>query len=171
MLLNRLNYDGRLLPPWYDESFASLMEFNIHGRNAVFCSARSSSNTGTVARHSVSSFNPKRMREGDWRKALKEALEANKVLSIDRLAQRDFGDLEVIDIATGMGIIEWIDSCGEGALQRFHLKIREAAPEVPLRLIRVASERVAANDAAFQAAAGMGWVEAEKAWRAWFLSR
>lgn len=171
MLLNRLGYDGRLLPPWYEEAFASLTEFNIHERNAVFCRARTSSSTGTVAKKSGLAYDLKRVREGNWRKALKEALDEGVVPSIDKLAQRDFSDLEVLDIAAGMGILEWIDSHGPGALRKFHDEVRKHAPEIPHRIVPLVHDRLAGYDAAFQAATGRGWKAAERTWRKWFLSR
>jgi hypothetical protein len=171
MLLNRLEYDGRLLPPWYDEAFASLTEFNIHDRNAVFCRSRTTASTGTVAKKSATPYSLKRVREGGWRKALMEALKAGVVPTIADLSKRDFGDLEVLDIATGMGILEWIDSHDKLALRKFHTVLRRSAPEVPLRIIRNVHERLAVYDAAFEAATGEKWVGAERAWRKWFLSR
>ena len=171
MLLNRTGYEGRLLPPWYDEAFASLCEFEVHGRNAVFCRAQTTVSTGTNATRLSLGFDPKLVREGRWREVLKTSLEANRVLSIQKLAQLDFSELTVLDIATGMGILEWLASFGEEALPKFHAELRKAAPEAPLRVIASAGERGAAYDRAFTAVTGSGWREADRAWREWFLAR
>ena len=40
-------YDGRLLPPWYDEAFAAVMENRLHQLNAVFCRAQAVTGGGT----------------------------------------------------------------------------------------------------------------------------
>jgi len=171
MLLGRLDYDGRLLPPWYEEAFASLAEFAIHERNAVFCRARSVKSSGTSAKGRGLEYDLKRVREGNWRNALKEALGEKAVPSFDKLAGRDFSELEVLDIAAGMGILEWIASHGELAPRTFHREVRKHAPEVPLRIVPLVHDRLAAYDAAFQAATGVGWREADHAWREWFLGR
>ncbi len=171
MLLNRTGYEGRLLPPWYDEAFASLCEFEVHGRNAVFCRAQTSISTGTNATRLALGFDPKLVREGRWREVLKTSLEANRVLSIQKLAQLDFSELTVLDIATGMGILEWLASFGEEALPKFHAALRAAAPEAPLRVIPSAGDRGAAYDRAFTAVTGSGWRDADRAWREWFLAR
>lgn len=171
MLLCRYGYDGRLLPPWYEESFASLMEFQIHQKNAVFCRARTMASTGTVSVRTSRSFDPKMVREGKWREALKLGIEAGQVLSIDKLYQRDFSDLEVIDIATGMGILEWVDSHGPEALKNFHAIVRGSAPKSPARILGIAGERVAANELAFKTATGVGWRDADRQWKRWFLAR
>ena len=171
MLLCRTGYDGRLLPPWYEEAFASRMEFEIHKRNAVFCRARTMDSTGTVSVRTTRAFDPKMVRDGKWREALALGIEANQVLSIDKLYQRDFSELETLDIATGMGILEWVDSHGDEALAKFHAALRKTAPKSPVRIHGIGADRVAANDLAFQAATGMGWREADRAWKQWFLAR
>ena len=174
LLLNRLGYDGKLLPPWYDESFASLMEFQIHRRNAVFCRTQLAVGSGTSARRGETfQFDPKDMREGRWREVLKAALEQNQVPSFDRLAQKQFGELSLIDVATGMAIIEWIAASGEKALPAWQAELRRSAPALPNRVIANVHERMAAHDRAFEAACGKGmvWRRADREWRGWFLAR
>jgi len=169
MLLGRLLYDGRLLPPWYEEAFASWFEFQVHRKNAVFCRARTTASTGTVSTRTKRVVDPKMVREGRWREALKIGIRERQVLSIDKLYQLDFSDLEVIDIAAGMGILEWIDSHGPESLAKFHAVYRGLAPKAPGRLVTPGLERQEANDKAFRAATGKGWREADRAWKAWFL--
>lgn len=171
MLLNRTGYVGGLLPPWYDEGFASLTEFNTHQRNAVFCRARTSSTTGTNAGRSSMGFDPKLVREGQWRRVLKESLKEKRVLALPKLVQLDYSELTVLDIATSMAILEWLATHGEEALPKFHAVLREVAPEAPVRIIDDAHERKAAYERAFKAATGKGWLEADRAWREWFLGQ
>jgi hypothetical protein len=172
MLLGRLDYDGRLLPPWYEEAFASLLEFRVHSQNRVFCRARTQApRGGTVSTGARRHVDPAVVRRGDWRAALRTALEERQVLPFDRLQQQDFSDLEVIDIATGMALLEWIDSRGEESLRRFHRVLRSGAPKAPARIVEDGNERTALAERAFQEATGMGWREADRAWRAWFLER
>ncbi len=171
MLLGRLGYDGRLLPPWYEESFASLVEFEIHGKNAVFCRARTTGSAGTVSTRTKRLFDPKMVHDGKWREALKIGIREGQVLSIDKLYKLDFSDLQVLDIATGMGLLEWIDSHGPEALEKFHAIYRGLAPPAPGRLILQAADRQEGNDTAFRVATGKNWREADRAWKAWFLAR
>lgn len=172
MLLGRLDYDGRLLPPWYEESFASLLEFQVHRKNRVFCRARTQVATGgTTSTGGRRHVDPDLVRRGDWRATLKAAIEERQVLSFDKLQQLDFSDLEVVDIATGMGLLEWIDSRGEESLRRFHRVLRSGAPRAPARVIQDGNERTALAERAFQEATGMGWREADRTWRTWFLAR
>ncbi len=178
LLLNRHRYDGRLLPPWFDEGFASLLEFRTHRRNAVFCLGKPAAivtETGgrTSARRKTVEyvFDSKLFRHGTWRETLAKALrdENAEVPTFDELAKRQFGELTLLDIAMGMGICLWLEG-QDGALERFHASLRASAPEVPLRVFFVMPERHARYDAAFHAAVDMGWRQADRAWRTWFLT-
>lgn len=169
MLANRLGYDGRLLPPWYDEGLAGLTEHRTHGLNRVFCRALSGPGTGTVAKRAAYDIDPADLRRGQWRRLLAGALEAERVPSFDQIAQRELATLEVVDILAAMAIVAWLEDVGEGSLGRFHARLRKEAPPVPQRVIEKARERQAAYDRAFGEAAGMTWREADAAWRAWFL--
>lgn len=174
VLVGRLGYDGRLLPAWYDEGFASLTEFKRFQRNAVFCRAAATivGTTGTSAKKSAASFNfdPALFREGEWPQTLRKALEAKAVPSFDRLAQLDIADLELLDIACGMAIVSWLEAKGPGALAKFHAELRKSQPKAPDRVIQDARARQAQYDAAFTAAAGLNWRDADAAWRAWFIA-
>lgn len=169
LLLNRLGYDGRLLPPWYDEGFAAVMEYELHGRNAVFCRVHEGVGRGTRAAKQTFDFDPRRLREGEWFQILARALRENRVPSFDALAQLEFFQLELIDIATSMVIVSWLSE--KGALRRFHDGLRRHAPAVPQRVVTNAHERQRIYDEIFQEAVGLSWREADKAWRAWALSR
>ncbi len=173
LLLGRLGYDGRLLPPWYDEALAGLIEYRIHRRNAVFCRTRSEvrEGQGTSARDTVVhySFDPGAFRRGGWKNALKKAVRAGDVLPFDRLAQKQFSDLELMDVAAGMAIIEWLEH--RNGLPAFHGVIRERAPASPRRIIEAVHERNAAYDRAFEAATGLGLRDADREWREWLQGR
>ncbi|MDP6990266.1 MAG: hypothetical protein QF903_12425 [Planctomycetota bacterium] len=174
LLLNRLAYDGRLLPPWYDEGFASLMEFRIHGRNAVFCRSFLVVTSGTSAGASTAfHYDPKDIREGRWRELVVEALDTGHALGFDRIAAKQFSELSLVDVAVSMAILEWLESLGPEAFGAFHARLLGAAPKAPARVIERASERHARYDAAFAAAAGEGFDHrrADRAWRAWFRAR
>jgi hypothetical protein len=175
MLLGRLGYDGRLLPPWYEEGVASATEFKVFGRNAVFCRASTTPGSdGTAAKKgaAVFAFDTGLFRSGQWREALRKALEAGAVPSFDVLAKKEFAELELIDIAAAMAIVAWLEEKGDGALAKFHRELRRTQPPSPERVVRESRDRQAAYDAAFKAACGLAsWREADQAWRTWFAAR
>jgi len=174
LLLNRHRYDGRLLPPWFDEGFAALVEYEVHGRNAVFClgSPAAAEHIGPTATTKVETvFDTKLFRRGIWRETLITALENGdrRLTHFDHLARRQFGELSLIEIAMSMGIVSWLESRGEGTLERFHASLRKSAPRAPQRVLLKGAARQARYDAAFQEAVGSGWRGADRAWRSWFL--
>ncbi len=175
MLIGRLGYDGRNLPPWYEEGFASLMEYRLFARNAVFCRTAATSlvTTGTTAKKApvTFTFDVGMFREGAWKETLKNALAAGVVPGFDRLAQLDYGNLELLDIACGMAITWWLEENNPGALGKFHAALRKAQPPSPGRIVPDSRERSAQYNAAFQGAVGLGWPQADKAWRVWFAAR
>jgi len=169
MLLNSVGYDGRLLPPWYDEAFASVMENRLHELNAVFCRAQVVSGRGTAAAGKAAwSFDPMLLRSGKWRKVLGKALEEGAVRDFDRLARKEFHDLDLIDVVVGMGVVEWM--VAKGDLTAFHEVIRKSAPAAPQRVLDSVTERKKMYDSAFKAGMKMDMRAADKAWRAWFSS-
>ncbi len=170
LLANRLAYDGRLLPPWYDEAVAALAEFRDARRNTIFCRVASTGGSGTGAAGAATQlFDPQFMIKGEWEGALRAALAGGAVKSFDHLAALEFSELRHVDVAAGMAVIEWLAHRGEGALRRFHDTLRAGAPLAPDRVRRVASERQARYDKAFDAAVGTGWRAADQEWRTWFL--
>jgi len=175
MLLGRLGYKGTLLPPWYDEGLASLVEYKTFGRNAVFCRSATTiaASTGTSAKKAAMSFtfDAGLFREGLWKDTLKKALEANAVPSFERLSSLELGQLELLDIASGMAITWWLEERDPQALARFHAELRRTQPAAPTRVVAQPRERQSQYDAAFTAATGLPWREADKAWREWFQKR
>jgi hypothetical protein len=176
----RLGYDGRLLPPWYDEAVAALCEFRVTQRNAVFCQARGETvrEGGTVAQGKTVSrmdFDPAKIRSGQWLDVLLKGLEAEAVPPLQVIAAKEFNELELVDIAAGMGVLSWLESraapSGGSALAAFHAALRHKAPDLPLRVIEDSRQRAAAYDAAFQAAAGLFARDADQEWRRWLKSR
>jgi hypothetical protein len=187
LLANRLGYDGRLLPPWYEEGIASLMEFRTHGVNLVFCKGElvekpiPGDPTGGGGKRPLPDtkvltkakpppdLDGKAMRDGGWRDALKGALDA--IPPFDEIAARQFNELTLPDIAAAMAMVEWIESHGPGALRLFHDELRKAAPPSPNRVLPNALLREAAYEKAFQAAVKRSWKDADAAWRSWFRTR
>lgn len=194
LLVASLGYDGRVLPPWYEEGIAALTEFRSHGRNAVFCRGRASfeepvgpstggpgpkkdpgtkvkpgANTKPKPTDASPDFDPRDLRGGAWAGALKNALASNGVPSFDTLCTRQFTELESADIAAAMGIVQWLES--RNALRAFHDEMRKHAPSSPLRIHDNPYDRMACYEKAFQAAVKLSTKDADAAWRAWFTSR
>jgi len=178
LLLNRHRYDGRLLPPWFAEGYATAFEFQVHGRIDVMCLGKPASivtETGgrTSARKRTVEyvFDQKLVREGGWKDTLLKALQdgETKVPSFDDLARTQFGALTVLDIVMSSAICSWLQT-HEGALERFHASLRGSAPKAPQRVLFESPARHARYDAAFRAAVGMGWKQVDQEWRKWVLS-
>lgn len=176
LLVQRLGSERRLLPPWYEEGVAALFEFRSQGRNAVFCEApkpadTSAPTTGGLRGHVPISnrawitFDEVALHDGGWRKAL--AARLADVVPFGTLAELEFHALQPADIAASMGIIAWLESRGAGSLRKFHDVLRKNAPYSGRRLLPSRAERDRAYDEAFQAAAGLGQDEADRAWRQW----
>jgi len=189
LLVNRLGYDGRLLPPWYEEGLAALMEFRTHGVNLVFCKGEfvekpiPGAGTGGGGKGAVpdtkvlkksappAEFDAKSMRGGAWRDALRGGLGRDAIPAFDEIASRQFDELTLPDITASMAIVEWIEGHGPGALRAFHDELRKAAPPAPNRVLPNAPLREACYDKAFQAAVRLSWKDADASWRSWFKSR
>ncbi|MBK7643363.1 MAG: hypothetical protein IPJ19_09965 [Planctomycetes bacterium] len=187
LLANRLGYDGRLLPPWYEEGLAALMEFRVHGENLVLCKGElvekpipgadtGGSRKGRVHETKVAKkkepppeFDARTMRSGGWRGALKNGIDA--IPAFDELASRQFDELTLPEITASMAIVEWIESHGPGALRAFHDELRKAAPPAPNRVLPNVHLREACYEQAFQAAVKLSWTDADAAWRAWARTR
>lgn len=190
LLLNRLGYDGKLLPPWFDEGVAATVEFRVHGRNDVFCRGSRKDprpagpstgggnpppkpgtkvGKGGMLARTVAPFDPKAMKDGAWLEALKAGL--GQVPPFDDLASLQFDELEGADIAAAMAIVQWIESRGPGALRLFHEELRKRAPPQPQRVLGSVAERFVCYDAAFRAATKLGMNEADVAWREWTAKR
>lgn len=165
LLLNSHRYDGRLLPPWYDEGFAAWIEWTVHARNKVFCASAEVITEGTNAGAIQFDFDPRRLRDGKWKEVVQSALAAKRVRSFDKLASLQFSSLSELDIAVSMAICDWL-SQREGAHERFLQVLRKHAPLAPLRVVTDGAGRQAIYDEAFQAAVQLDWRAADRAWRA-----
>jgi len=172
LLLERLGFDGRLLPPWYVEGVAALGELRTHGQNMVFCRSTFTFGVaeGTASPEETSSSLPQAaMEDGSWRGTLHALLQQGRGRPLDQLAQLEFSQLQLLDIAESMAIVEWLESKGT-ALPPFHRELRAHAPVAPARVLTVSAERRAAYDAAFKAAVGLDMRAADAEWRKWFLN-
>lgn len=176
MMVERLGYDGRLLPPWYDEGVASVTEYRVYAHNAVFCRAQHGPKTegGTSAPkvETLSPFEASTFRNGKWLPTLKDALGKNQIPSFDKLSDREFSELDLVDIASSMGIVSWLESRGPDALAKFQAELRRTQPKAPDRILQPRLDRLKVYDQAFKLATGVsGWKEADATWRTWMQTQ
>ena len=174
VLLNRYRYDGRLLPPWFGEGYASLVEWWVHGCNTVVLKADSQASLdGTVARGKEAPFGRAALTRGEWQLDLHRALTASdtRLGPFDTLARKSPGELTAVDVAMAMGIVLWLEQSREGALERFHASLKASAPPAPEQELARTGDRVERYDAAFEAAVDLDSRAADRAWRMWFLAR
>jgi hypothetical protein len=179
LLVNRLGYDRRLLPPWYEEGVAGLFEWKSSGKNAVFCEApkpadASAPTTGTpgggpVSTRALIGIADASLHDGSWRAALTAKI--NEIPPFEQISTFEFYALQAADIAASMGIVAWLESLGPQNLRKFHDVVRSRAPYAPARILASRAQREAMYDEAFKAAAGLGWKEADKAWRQWVVKQ
>lgn len=174
VLLNRYRYDGRLLPPWFGEGYASLIEWWVHGCNTVVLKADSATiSEGTVATGKAAPFGRAALTRGEWQVDLHRALTAadTRLGPFDTLARKSAGELTAVDIAMAMGIVLWLEQLGEGKLERFHASLKASAPLAPQQELGRTADRMQRYDTAFQAAVGLDTRAADRVWRTWFLAR
>lgn len=174
ILLNRHRYDGRLLPPWFGEGYAGLVEWWCHGHNTVVLKADASALTeGTAARGKEPPFGREALTRGDWQLELHRALTEKdpRLEPFDLVARKAAGQLTTVDVAMAMGIVAWLDDVGDGALDRFHAELKRSAPKAPEQTLAETAPRVARYDSAFRAAVQLDTRAADRAWRAWFLGQ
>ncbi|MEW6072372.1 MAG: hypothetical protein AB1726_07190 [Planctomycetota bacterium] len=171
LMLNRLGFEGTLLPPWYDEGVAALTELHCHGQNAVFCRSGAGGGEGSASGRIGVAFDWNVFRDGTWRSRLAREVREGRLEPFDKLARREFGQLELLDIAAAMAIVEWLDSQGAGTLLRFHRGLRTGAPRAPLRVLADGRARQEYFDRAFRLAVGLDHRQADEAWRRWLLNR
>jgi hypothetical protein len=174
LMVDRLGYQGRLLPPWYEEGLACLVEDRVHQKNLVLCRAPAvvAIGAGTGSKGGlVFELDAATLRAGSWRVELRAALRSGSIPPFDRLAAREFHQLEAADLAVAMAILEWLEGQGPRALADFHATLRARMPAAPQRVVATAGERKQFYDAAFRAALGLDTSGADRAWRAWQSSR
>src|SRR5690606_3445254 len=96
ILINRYGYEEQQLPPFFDEAYAGLFEFDLLGRNVVF-----SLGSGRYER-SVQKDDLKFFEDGQWGEALRDAMRKRDDTPLENAVRRDFTDLVQMDVAKGM---------------------------------------------------------------------
>ncbi len=123
ILINRYRYDVNTLPPFFDESFAALFEFDLLKKNVVFTLG-----SGRYER-SLQTDELKFFEDGQWTEALRESMRKLADTPLDQAVRRDFSDLVQMDVAKGMCLYMRWRTMGDGTLKRFFDAIRDRWPK------------------------------------------
>lgn len=123
ILINRYRIDlGKRVPPFFDESFAALTEYELLGRNVVFSRA-----TGRyekpLDRDAIASFE-----DGKWAEPLRAALRSRADTPLDQAVRRDTPDLAQMDLAKGMALYLWWRGGGGGKIKQFFDTLLDGMP-------------------------------------------
>lgn len=111
------------LPPWLMEAFACFSEFAATGVNTVFCTSALPPKEGTSAEAGRKEPRPFVFVKSDWKEELKSAVAAGKPKPFIEIIQKRLGELEIIDIEKGMGILEFLRSREPGAVDRLQRRL------------------------------------------------
>jgi len=122
VLINRYRNEGQQLPPFFDESFAALMEFDLLGQNVVF-----SLGAGRYDR-SLQKDEHLFFEDGQWAEALRDSMRSLSDTPLDQAVRRDHGQLLQMDIAKGMALLKRWRDMGEQRTKSFFDALREAWP-------------------------------------------
>jgi hypothetical protein len=154
---NLRGYEGRLLPPWYDEGFAALVEQRATGGNAVFCRA-SGTSPGEYARKgdlaAGSGVDRARLLAGAWRDELARAAGRGELSPLTTVIRRQVSELTLVEVLESMAVIETLEADGPPALSRFHAALRSGMPPAPVR-VPPGTACLGLHDAAFREGCGL----------------
>lgn len=123
VLINRYRFDGQLLPPFFDEAFAALFEYDLLGRNVVF-----SLGTGRYER-SLQKEELKFFEDGQWAEALRESMRRLADTPLEQAVRRDFTDLVQMDVAKGMCLLRRWRTTGPDRVRTFFDALRARWPD------------------------------------------
>lgn len=123
ILINRYRFEGKALPPFFDESFAAMFEFDLLKKNAVFTLG-----SGRYER-SLQKDELKFFEDGQWIEALRESMRTLADTPLEQAVRRDFSDLIQMDVAKGMCLFTRWRSMGDDTLKRFFDALRDRWPE------------------------------------------
>ncbi|MBI4881027.1 MAG: hypothetical protein HY812_15425 [Planctomycetes bacterium] len=121
-LINRYRCADGGLPPFFDEAFAALVEFDLLGRNVVF-----SLGSGRYER-SLQDGDRKFFEDGRWTEALRECMRGLYDTPLDQAVRRDHGEMLQMDVAKGMALFVRWRSLGPDRLRVFFDALRDAWP-------------------------------------------
>ena len=141
VLLNRHGYNFKFLPPWFDESFAALIERDVLKQHRVTCLL--------ARRYGGAGEREDKLNIGFWFERIVEQMRAGEDPSIDSLLRKDYSTLELADIAKGMALQHYLLSRRWSDYERFFAALREHWPKGVVALRSSAAR--AAHKAAFEA--------------------
>lgn len=122
ILINRIKGEGQTLPPFFDEAFAALMEFDLLGRNVVF-SLGSGKYAKTLGEDEHQFFE-----DGLWADSLREAMRILADTPLEQAVRREHATLLQMDVAKGMALYKRWRGQGDDRLKVFFETLRDRWP-------------------------------------------
>ena len=122
VLINRYRNEGQRLPPFFDEAYAALMEFDLLGRNVVF--SLGNDRYDRTLQMDDSLF----FEDGKWAEALRESMRSLSDTPLDQAVRRDHGQLLQMDVAKGMALFMRWRNMGDETVKKFFDGLRDTWP-------------------------------------------
>jgi|GEM_PF-3006653 len=121
VLVNRRGYNYHFLPPWLDEAFAALFEYNVTGR--IWASS-------IQGRNLVSSLGDDDLFSGEgWRGLLSKLVARGIDPPFEELMTKEMDMMDEDDVAKAIGLVQFIVDQGEGRFARFVDHIQSRLPK------------------------------------------
>ncbi|MBI3819741.1 MAG: hypothetical protein HY286_13680 [Planctomycetes bacterium] len=108
VLARRHAFEMSILPPWLTEAIACLSEYGATGGNTVFCSSEIPKDSGTVINGRKRIERPAIVGKYNWKEDIKSGVAAGKTRPFVELINKRLGELEIVEIEKGMGILEFL---------------------------------------------------------------
>lgn len=123
VLIHSYREEGQNIPPFFDEAFAALTEFDLLGRNVVY--SLGSGKYAKTMRDDEHQF----FEDGLWAESLRKAMRTLGDTPLDQAVRRDHADLLQMDVAKGMALYQRWRGMGDDKLKVFFDRLKETWPK------------------------------------------
>ncbi|MBK6941303.1 MAG: hypothetical protein IPH13_14080 [Planctomycetes bacterium] len=122
VLLNRYRFQDNGIPPFFDEAFAALTEFDLTGRNAFF-----NVGAGRYERH-IEDTERAFFEDGKWIEPLRDGFRSRSDTPMDQVVRREHVTLSQMDVAKGMALYQYWRATEPPRMKQFFDALRQAWP-------------------------------------------
>lgn len=122
VLLNRYRFQNNGIPPFFDEAFAALTEFDLTKRNAFF-----NVGAGRYERH-IEDKERAFFEDGKWIEPLRDGFRARSDTPMDQVVRREHVTLTQMDVAKGMALYQYWRATDPTRMKQFFDALRQAWP-------------------------------------------
>ncbi|MBL8768859.1 MAG: hypothetical protein JNL94_15915 [Planctomycetes bacterium] len=122
VLLNRYRFQNNGIPPFFDEAFAALTEFDLTGRNAFF-----NVGAGRYERH-IEDKERAFFEDGKWMEPLRDGFRTRSDTPMDQVVRREHVTLSQMDVAKGMALYQYWRTLDPKRMKQFFDALRDAWP-------------------------------------------